>query len=128
MAVPVESYDIGGVGPDPSQPQPPFVQSTGYVITFTAPLLGNVSGWSAHLQVRNHAGGTVYLDLFEGSGITITATPAAFTCSFLGADTSKVPAGEQNYDLIVAAPAGQPLRLCFGRVFCQAPITAPPVE
>lgn len=69
---------------------------------------GNVNGltgYTAHMQIRNHLGGAVVVDLTETSGITLTST-GDITVEVTAAQTSAMAAGTYVYDLFLTAPNG----------------------
>lgn len=84
----------------------------------------NVTGYSAVMQIRKTATGTLLLELSSTNGrITVGTTDGSFTLYIAPADTSSLPVGDWYYDLQVTAPNGTVTTLLQGGFSVTAQVT-----
>jgi hypothetical protein len=88
----------------------------------------NLTGWSAHMQVRNGwadgPGSTVFLDLSSsGSGLTLGGAAGTIQITITNAETSALTAGHYIYDLKMTSGSGLVTRLLAGSFMVTSEVT-----
>jgi hypothetical protein len=105
----------------------------GYYVTFTYcnPVPGHpgvpgtpivVTGWTAKMTIRSSYGDGAALTLTDTAGITVGTTDGTFAVALTATQTSQLPS-QGVYDLLVTAPAAEPIRLVRGAVRCRQAVT-----
>lgn len=87
--------------------------------------LKDLTGCTAHLQIRNKVGGTMLLELTDESGITLGGTAGTIDILFTGAQTLTLTVKSAVYDLYVIFIGDDPRRVLEGKVSVDFTVTTP---
>jgi hypothetical protein len=104
-------------------------QGADYATVFTwtsgsTGLLVDLTGWSAHLQIRDGWTGPVILDLSSTSGgIILGGAAGTITVAITNVQTAALNFGTAGWDLKMTNPSGQITRLLQGLVFLAPEVT-----
>ena len=90
-----------------------------------APTLMDLTGCTAHMQIRGTVGATILLDLTSGAGIDIDVPSSTVTIDFTGAMTVQLVAPTAQYDLWLLKPDGEEIPLLKGTINVDLAITNP---
>lgn len=84
----------------------------------------NLTGYTAKLQVRDKAGGTMLFELSTENGrITIVPLTGTITLTISDEDTQAISFLKGVYDLVLSAPDGTKVRLLSGSVTVSLGVT-----
>lgn len=84
----------------------------------------DLTGWSAHMQIRSAPGGQLYSDLTDTGGeISLGGTAGTIRLVLAAAVTAAFTWDSGYYDLMLTSPAGAVTYLLAGSFTVQAAIT-----
>lgn len=84
----------------------------------------DVTGWTAHMQIRPGYEGPVLVDLTDTSGIAVGGADGFFTVTVTGQEAAQLTEG--IYDLLATPPSGQPEKVAAGAVHVNRTVTGSP--
>ena len=84
---------------------------------------GDLTGFLAFLQVRDHPGRVLQLDLSIGAGLSIDVPTSKISIDLDPAATSTLTPGIYQYDLVVQSPVGERKKLISGSFVVNDTIT-----
>jgi hypothetical protein len=85
----------------------------------------NLTGQTAHMQVRTAHDGALLLDLSSGAGLTLGGTAGTVDIVITAAQTSSLTVWRAVYDLYIIPPAGDYTRLLEGPIVIDPTVTLP---
>lgn len=86
----------------------------------------DVTGWTALMQIRTAPGSLLVLELNDDSaGITVGTTNGRFLVEMTDEQTAQFNQEEYHYDLLVADPGGNKIRLVEGTMTVDLAISVP---
>lgn len=87
--------------------------------------LKDLTGASAHMQVRVKPGGSMLAELTSAAGITLGGTAGTIDILMTGAQTMALNVKTAYYDLYVIFPGDDPRKVITGKVTIIPTVTSP---